>query len=113
MEPSWHIYGPIFLKHLFSDIAVHLLAIILILVALVGMLVQIFHRHSRKKLRLQHMPGTIASAISFGPGPNLVQLLNSEKDVGALGDRQFRVDPLTMQILMEGDPEEAHTPDPH
>jgi hypothetical protein len=84
-------------------------------VAVAGAFVQIFHRHSRQQLHLQHILGTIASAISFGAGTNLVQLLNNERDVNdALRDRRFRIDPRTMQILMEGDDgyEEAVSPNP-
>jgi len=86
-----------------SDAIVHVVVVILMLVAVSGALVQIFHRRSRQQLRLQRIPGTIASAISFSPGNNLVQLLNNEKDMNDLGDRLFRIDPRTMKILMEGD----------
>ena len=87
----------------------------MIVVAVAGMFVQIFHRRSRQQLRLQHIPGTIASAISFAAGSNLIQLLNNERDFNALADRRLRIDPRTMQILLEGDDgyEEADKPDLH
>jgi hypothetical protein len=72
-------------------------------IGVTGMVVQIFHRRSRQQLRLQNIPGTIASAISFRAGHNLVQMLNNEKDDNALREARFRIDPRTMQILMEGD----------
>ena len=95
-----------------------MLAAILIVVTVAGTFVQIYHRHSRQRLRLQHIPGTIAAAISFGAGTNLTQLLNNETDqsfIDALRDRRFRIDPHKMQILMEGDDgyEEAVSPNPH
>jgi uncharacterized membrane protein len=97
----------------FSDVAVHLLAVILIVIGVAGMFAQIFHRRSRQQLRLQHIPGTIASAISFRAGHNLVQMLTNEKDDNALRDALFRIDPRTMQILMEGDEGyEAVNPNP-
>lgn len=86
------------------------------MVAVAGIFVQIFHRRSRQKLHLHHTPGTIASAISFSAGPNLIKFLNDhdEEDIDALGDRHFRIDPRTMQILMEGDNgyDEAVSPNP-
>jgi hypothetical protein len=84
-------------------VAVHLISVILIVVAVAGIFVQIFHRRSRQQLSLPHIPGTIASAISFSAGSNLVKLLNNEKGVNALSDARFRIDPRTMQILLEGD----------
>ena len=85
------------------------------MVAVAGMAVQVFHRRSRQQLRLQRETGTMASAICLRAGNNLVQLLNDQKDgVDALGGRRLRIDPRTMQILMEGDdgydPEETDKP---
>jgi hypothetical protein len=101
--------------NLFSDVAVHLGAVLLLVIALVGAFVQVFHQHSRRQLRLQHIPGTIASAISIGAETNLGQLLNDQQEQNfgqALRNKQFRIDPQTMKIVMQGENgyEEAITP---
>jgi hypothetical protein len=93
-------------SQLFSNVVVHLQAAVLLVVAFVGTFVQVFHRRSRRQLRLQHVPGTLASAISIGAETNLAQLLNSQREenfVKALSDKQFRIDPRTMKILVEGE----------
>jgi len=89
-----------------SDIAVHSEVTVLVVIALVGAFVQVFHRYSRRQLRLQHIPGTIASAISIGAETNLAHLLNGqqERDFShALHNKKFRIDPRTMKIVMEGE----------
>jgi len=101
--------------YLFSDVAVHLEAVLLLVIALVGAFVQVFHQRSRRQLRLQHIPGTIASAISIGAETNLAQLLNDQQEQNfgrALRNKQFRIDPQTMKIVMQGENgyEEAITP---
>jgi len=63
-----------------SDVAVHVEAAVLLVVAFVGALVQIFHLYSRRRLRLQHIPGTIASSISIGAETNLAHLLNAQTE---------------------------------
>jgi hypothetical protein len=103
--------------YLFSDVAVHLEVIVLVVIALVGAFVQVFHQYSRRRLRLQQIPGTIASAISIGAETNLAQLLNGQQEQNfgqALRDKQFHIDPQTMKIVMEGDDgyEEAVSPNP-
>jgi hypothetical protein len=100
------VFGALHLSEqpLFSNIVVHLQAAILLVVAVVGIFVQVFHRRSRRQLRLQHIPGTLASAISIGAETNLAQLLNSQQEENldkALSDKQFRIDPRTMKILVE------------
>jgi hypothetical protein len=100
------VSGALYLSEqpLFSNIVVHLQATILLVVAVVGIFVQVFHRRSRQQLRLQHIPGTLASAISIGAESNLAQLLNSQQEENldkALSDKQFRIDPRTMKILVE------------
>jgi hypothetical protein len=104
--------------NLFSDVAVHLEAALLLVIALVGAFVQIFHRYSRRKLRLQHIPGTIASAISIGAETNLAQLLNNQQEQNfsqVLHNKHFRIDPQTMKIVIQGENgyEEAITPNAH
>jgi len=100
-----------------SDVAVHLEAAVLLVVALVGAFVQVFHRYSRRQLRLQHEPGTIASAISIGAETNLAQLLNDPHEENfsqVLRNKQFRIDPRTMKIMVQGDDgyEDAVSPNP-
>jgi len=100
-----------------SDVAVHLEAAVLLVVALVGAFVQVFHRYSRRQLRLQHEPGTIASAISIGAETNLAQLLNDPQEENfsqVLRNKQFRIDPRTMKIMVQGDDgyEDAVSPNP-
>ncbi|KAF9442920.1 hypothetical protein P691DRAFT_844735 [Macrolepiota fuliginosa MF-IS2] len=48
-----------------NDIAIHFLVAEMSLLAIVATLIQLFHRYGRRKLRLKHEPGTIASAVSF------------------------------------------------
>ena len=87
------------------------------MIAVAGTFVEIAHRRSRRLLRLQHVPGTLASAISIGAETNLAQLLNSrqEDDFGkTLRNKQFRIDPRTMKIVVEGEDgyDEAVSPAP-
>jgi hypothetical protein len=92
--------------NLFSDIAVRLQIVVLLVIALVGAFVQLSHRYSRRQLRLQHIPGTIASAISIGAETDLAHLLNGEQERDfshALYNKKFRIDPRTMKIVMEGE----------
>jgi len=101
-----------------SGVVVHLQAVVLVVIALVGAFVQVAHRKSRQQLRLQHIPGTLASAISIGAETNLAQLLNGQQDENftqALRNKQFRIDPRTMKIVMQGDYgyEEAVSPGFH
>lgn len=103
--------------YIFSDVVVHLQAAVLLVIAVAGTFVEVAHRRSRRLLRLQHIPGTLASAISIGAETNLAQLLDSrqEDDFGkALRNKQFRIDPRTMKIVMEGQDgyDEAVSPNP-
>jgi len=116
MKQSW-LLAHLFELYSLSDIVVHLEAVVLLVIALVGAFVQVFHRYSRRQLRLQHIPGTIASAISIGAESNLAQLLNDQQEQNfgsALRDKQFRIDPRTMKIVMQGEDgyEEAISPNP-
>jgi len=101
-----------------TDIAVHIEAVALLVVALVGAFVQIVHYYSRRDLRLRHEPGTIASAVSIGAETNLAQLLNGQQGehdfIRALRDKKFRIDPRTMKIVMQGERgyEQAVSPNP-
>jgi len=105
---------------LLSDLAVHMEAVILLLVALAGTSVQIFHRESRRRLQLRHVPGTLAAAISIGADTDLTKLFDRPEQVNdfdfaeTLRDRRFRINTQTMRIVLEGDEgyEEAISPNP-
>ncbi|PBK94756.1 hypothetical protein ARMGADRAFT_1164356 [Armillaria gallica] len=90
-----------------SDVAVHLLAVAMFLLAFFGTIIQLFHRFDRRNLRLLHEPGTIASAVSIGAQTGMGDLLAGRqhpKDISAaLQDKKFRIDPRTMKIVMEGE----------
>ncbi|KAJ3854786.1 hypothetical protein EV368DRAFT_72682 [Lentinula lateritia] len=90
-----------------SDVAVHLLAVAMIIVAFFGTIAQLFHRFDRRHLRLRHQPGTIASAVSIGGQTGMGALLagrQDQKDIDeVLSNRKFRIDPRTMKIIMEGE----------
>ncbi|GLB39261.1 hypothetical protein LshimejAT787_0604230 [Lyophyllum shimeji] len=90
-----------------SDTAVHLLAAAMLLLAFFGTLVHLFHRADRRRLRLRHEPGTIASAVSIGAQTGMGNLLAGRQDqreiTQALRNKKFRIDPETMKIIMEGE----------
>ncbi|KDQ58771.1 hypothetical protein JAAARDRAFT_34626 [Jaapia argillacea MUCL 33604] len=90
-----------------SDIAVHLLATAMALLAFFATVVQLLHRHERQYLRLAHQPGTIASAVVMGAETGVGSLLSgrqrTEDIVQALRDKKFRIDPMTMKIVMAGE----------
>ncbi len=99
-----------------SDIAVHILAAFMLLLAILSTFIQIWHRFSRRNLRLRHEPGTIASAVAIGGQTSAGALLSgqrSEKDLSnVLRGKKFRIEPLTMKIIMEGEDgyEDASSP---
>ncbi|KAJ7507525.1 hypothetical protein B0H11DRAFT_2153199 [Mycena galericulata] len=88
----------------FTSTAVHLLAALFLILAVVATVIHIFHRHERQDLNLLHQPGTIASAVSIGAETGMGQLLaqqrNTEEIHQALRDRKFRIDPSSMRIIM-------------
>ncbi|KAG5637195.1 hypothetical protein H0H81_005408 [Sphagnurus paluster] len=90
-----------------SSTAVHLLAAAMFLLAFFGTIVHLFHRADRRRLRLHHLPGTIASAVSIGAQTGMGELLagrQHQKDITeALQNKKFRIDPQTMKIIMEGE----------
>ncbi|KAG6809944.1 hypothetical protein H0H92_013993 [Tricholoma furcatifolium] len=90
-----------------SSIAVHLLATAMLLLALCACIVHMLHRIDRRRLRLRHEPGTIASAVSIGAQTGMGDLLAGRQDERAiheaLSNRKFRIDPRTMKIIMEGE----------
>lgn len=97
-----------FRKRLFlSGTAVHLLATAMLLLAFFGTIVHLFHREDRRDLRLNHEPGTIASAVSIGAQTQVGNVLagrQDERDISeALKNKKFRINPETMKIVMEGE----------
>ena len=70
-------------------------------------IVHLFHRAERRYLKLRHGPGTIASAVSIGAQTGVGDILagrHAEGDIEeALWNKKFRIDPVTMKIVMEGE----------
>ncbi|KDR72481.1 hypothetical protein GALMADRAFT_73674 [Galerina marginata CBS 339.88] len=90
-----------------SDVAAHLLAAAMFILAFFGTIVHLFHIEDRRYLSLKHEPGTIASAVSIGAQTGVGQVLAGRQGEGdlkeALRNRKFRIDPVTMKIIMEGE----------
>ncbi|KAI0305146.1 hypothetical protein B0F90DRAFT_1701694 [Multifurca ochricompacta] len=106
-----------FQKRLFlSDVAVHLLSIGMLVLALFGTIMHLLHRYDRRGLRLLHEPGTLASAAAFTAQTPMAELLDGrqrpEEINQALQNLRFRIDPLRMKIVTEGEPgyETAQSP---
>jgi hypothetical protein len=102
----------------FSDVAIHIEVAVLLSLAFITTVVQLLHRDSRKDLRFRHQPGTIASAVSIGAQTDLANLLHGQQEqndlIKALRNKKFRINPLTMKILTEGESgyEQAASPNP-
>ena len=98
----------------YSHPSVHLLAIGFLVLAFFGTLVHLVHRADRRFLRLTHLPGTIASAVSLGAQTGVGDVLagrHAEEDLrSALADKRFRMNPDTMRIIMDTE-EEYEVPD--
>lgn len=99
------------------DVAVHLLAVGMLLLSVFGTIMHLLHRHDRRGLRLLHEPGTLASAAAFTAQTPMAELLDGrqrpEEIDQALRNLRFRIDPHRMKIVMtEGEPgfEEAQSP---
>ena len=79
----------------------------MLILAVFGTIVHIFHIEDRRFLRLQHEPGTIASAVSIGAQTGVGEVLAGRQDEDdikkALRNKKFRIDPATMKIIMEGE----------
>lgn len=90
-----------------SAVSTHFLAAGLFILAIGGCLVQCVHRERRRRLRLHHQPGTIASAVSIGAQTGMADLLAGRNDSRemrqVLQDKKFRIDPSRMQIVMSGE----------
>ena len=90
-----------------SNVAAHLLTTALLILAFFATIVHLLHRADRRDLKLKHEPGTIASAVSIGAQTGVGHVLSgrhSENDIKeALQNKKFRIDPVTMKIIMEGE----------
>lgn len=84
-----------------------MLATALLILAFFATIIHLFHRANRRDLKLRHEPGTIASAISIGAQTGIGDVLagrHAEDDIKeALRNKKFRIDPVTMKIIMEGE----------
>ncbi|KAF9521556.1 hypothetical protein CPB83DRAFT_865412 [Crepidotus variabilis] len=90
-----------------SDVATHLLAVAMLVLAFFATIVHVFHREDRRFLRLAHEPGTIASAVSIGAQTGVAEVL-ADRQGGrdmkeALRNKKFRFDPTSNKIVMEGE----------
>ena len=78
----------------------------MIVLACFTAIIHILHRHDRRDLRLLHEPGTLASAAAFTAQTNIASLLDGrqlpEEMSNALRNRRFRIDPVSMKVVMEG-----------
>ncbi|KAF8198632.1 hypothetical protein BJ912DRAFT_31550 [Pholiota molesta] len=87
--------------------AVHLLTVAFLILAVFGTLVHLFHFDDRRSLRLTHLPGTIASAVSIGAQTGVGDVLagrHAEEDLKqALADKRFRLNPDTMRLIMDSE----------
>jgi len=92
---------------LLRNVAAHLLTAALLILAFFATIVHLLHRTDRRDLKLKHEPGTIASAVSIGAQTGVGHVLagrHSENDIKeALQNKKFRIDPVTMKIIMEGE----------
>lgn len=101
-----------------SPLATHLLAADFLVVFFLGLFVLIYHRPSRRLLRLRYQPGTIAAAVSMVGESALGSVLagvQREEDLStSLQDKKFRLNPATMKIIMEGEDgyDEVSSPPP-
>jgi hypothetical protein len=89
----------------------------MLILAIFGTAVHLFHRADRLDLNLRHEPGTIASAVSIGAKTGMGELLagrQDEKEIAKiLKDKKFRIDPLTNRIIMNDEEgyHDAFSPD--
>ncbi|KAF9445292.1 hypothetical protein P691DRAFT_762617 [Macrolepiota fuliginosa MF-IS2] len=73
---------PLWIPYLhYSDIAVHLLAAEMLLLAIFAILIQVFHRYGRRKLHLEHELRTIATAVSIATQTGIWRLLGGRRRV--------------------------------
>jgi hypothetical protein len=81
---------------IYSPVAVHILAVVLIIAGIVGMALHYLHFQLRKGVKLYAQPGTIASAASITGDSGLAALVKpgftEEQLRDALRGRKFMVD---------------------
>jgi len=89
----------------YSPVAVHILAVVLIVAGFVGMTLHYLHFQLRKGVKLYAQPGTIASAASITSDSGLSALVkpgfNEEQLRDALRGRKFTVDHTGRVILQD------------
>lgn len=97
---------PIYIPALPSPLATHLLSAAMMVLSVAGTLMQLWHRHERKVLRLAHQPGTIAAGVSIGAQSDIGSVLFGHQKTQdmrkALGNNTFRLDQKTLKIAVEG-----------
>ncbi|KAH7906363.1 hypothetical protein BJ138DRAFT_1162777 [Hygrophoropsis aurantiaca] len=88
-------------------LSAHLLSALLIIIGVVGMTIQVIHRHTRRNLWLTSPPGSIAAIVSLtsrsGFGELLLPYDNEESMSNKLAGLTFRLDRRTGAILAEED----------
>ena len=88
-----------------SEIAVHILAVVLIIAGIVGTVLHYLHYQLRKGVKLYAQPGTIASAASITADSGLTGLVKAGFTEGQLRDalrgRKFTVDHTGRVILQD------------
>jgi hypothetical protein len=91
-----------------SDVAVHLLACAMLILAVFGTITHLLHRADRRDLPLGHAPGTLASAVAIGGNTGVSGMLSGAQDEkeleSALQNKRFAIDPRRMKIVMDGEP---------
>jgi len=79
----------------------------MLVLAIFGTIMQIWHRRQRQILFLGHEPGTIASAVSIGAqtgvGSVLSGRLGTKEMEAVLSDKRFRIDKESGKIVMDGE----------
>ncbi|KAF8518276.1 hypothetical protein BU17DRAFT_66517 [Hysterangium stoloniferum] len=85
----------------------HILAGVLVLIALSAGIVHVLHHHARDLVIIPRQPGTIASAAAFTARSNIGDVIDGNIDektlIRVLKDRRFRIDKSTGRIMMEGE----------
>lgn len=102
------------LRLFLSPFAVHILAVALLILAISGTYVNVNHTLERRDLLLTHVPGTIASAVALGSRTRIGdiladphQLADSADMEARLHEMRFMMNPVTLKIVTEGEPEYA------
>ena len=79
----------------------------MLILAFCATIVHFFHQEDRRLLHFKHEPGTIASAVSIGARTGVGEVLagrHAEKEIEeVLKNKKFRIDPITMKIIMDGE----------